>query len=135
MNYRQAKKRRSFPNSYIRMFYRLLKKEHISWHGWELAGIPYEDYRLVIYVFYDQRKHKEIKMYYWDKDPESYEINVYDPKTCFDIHMDTMRQALSSPFQKPTYSYRYLVGTTQERKAKRIIRKIYRYKRREKTLM
>lgn len=106
-----------------KLFCKLLKREHISYYGWELSEMPTSE----VFIFYNIKKNKEITLIY-DKPADDYTINVYDPITHLDKPMDSIIEALHSCYQNDSYSYRYHKGTREERKKWRIQRKVAKYK-------
>lgn len=100
-----------------KLFCKLLKREHISYYGWELLEVPTNE----VFIFYNRKKNKEITLIY-DKPADDYTINVFDPITQLDKPMNSMKEALHSCYQNDFY-YTYRIGTREERKKRRIQRK------------
>lgn len=107
-----------------RVFRKLLKKEHISHSGWELSQAPISG----VYIFYNHKKHKEITLIFYNS-INDYEITVYDPLGCENVHMDSILEALHSRYQNVFYCYHYHIGT-RKKKTEIKMRK-YKEKRRK----
>lgn len=109
----------SYPVKYL--FRKLLRKEKLSWRGWELSENPISG----VYIFFNAKKNKEITLYYF---PETgYEITVFDLLNQIDIHMDSITEAIHSHYQNDMYGYIFRIGTKEEREKNRKMRRIKKY--------
>lgn len=109
-----------------KLFRKLLKKENLSWRGWKLAENPISG----VYIFYNSKKNKEITLYMFPE--KEYEITVSDPRNHIDVHMNSIREALHSPYQNIMYDYEYRIGTVKEREKMKFSKRVRRYRARMK---